>query len=81
MRWDVSITPLLWEEACLSYDSTLGFPDISGFRCGVCYEFPIFNILDRRVLNLYEVPLINMDGTIIAYEKMGFTEKALEKFI
>lgn len=81
LRWDVSITPLLWDEASLSYDSTLGFPDIAGFRCGICYEFPIFSILDRKVLSVYEVPLINMDGTIIAYEKMGFTQKALERFI
>lgn len=47
------------------WDSTMGYHDREGFRCGVCYEFSMFNILTRKNLKLKEKPQIVMEGTYI----------------
>ncbi|AZN43305.1 polysaccharide deacetylase family protein [Paenibacillus albus] len=64
LRWKGPETWQYWEEAGLDYDSTLGYADSPGFRCGVCYEYPVFNLLSREPLNLVEKPLIVMEQTV-----------------
>ena len=44
LRWKAPDTWQGWEEAGLQYDSTLGYSDRPGFRCGTCYEYPVFNL-------------------------------------
>ncbi len=64
LRWT---NPTTWENcsaAGLDYDSTLGFAEHVGFRCGVCYEYPVFSLTARRPLPLREQPLIVMDATL-----------------
>ncbi len=82
LRWDFSITPYLWEKNNLDYDSTLGFADRAGFRCGICYEFTMFDILNRKPFNLKQRPLVVMECTVIAscYEGLGHSEKSLARF-
>jgi hypothetical protein len=47
-----------------------------GFRCGICYEFPLFDIENKTTLNLRERPLIVMDT---ALRKSAVTkEKCIE---
>jgi len=61
LRFDGAVTPSVWERAGLSYDSTLGFADSSGFRCGTCVPFPLFDHAAKRTLRVIERPLICMD--------------------
>ncbi len=61
LRFENPITWQSWEDAGLNYDSTLGFADYIGFRCGTCHEFPVFDLETKRVLHLREIPLIVMD--------------------
>ncbi len=66
--------PQTWrnqESAGLEHDSTLGFAEQIGFRAGTCREYPVFDLLDRRPLNLRERPLIVMDGTLLGYLRLG----------
>lgn len=49
-------------------DSTLSYHDVEGFRCGTGNSYPIFDILERRELNLQERPLIVMDATLTGYQ-------------
>lgn len=72
LRWQTSQTFQNLENAGLQYDSTLTFADRPGFRCGICYEFPAFNIKTRQMLNLKERPLIIMECTIIEKRYMNF---------
>ncbi len=65
LRWQNPETWQNWSDAGLAYDSTLGFADEAGFRCGVCYEYPVFNLRSRQALPLRERPLIVMDATLI----------------
>jgi len=60
-----------WEEVGLTYDSTLGYADHEGFRCGTCHPFAPFDIQQNRPLNLQEVPIIAMDRTLQRYR--GFS--------
>ena len=82
LMYDVAQTPQLWQENGFSYDSTLGYSDKAGFRCGVCYEYRMYDLSNRRVMNLMQRPLIVMDCTIIdkAYENLGFTKAAQDRF-
>lgn len=69
-----------WSENSLEYDSTLGFADHAGFRCGICYEYPVFDLEKRRQMSLRERPLIAMERTVIddAYQGLGTTPAALD---
>lgn len=68
LRFEVPNTWQIWEENNMEWDSTLGYADKEGFRCGVCYEYSVFNILTREKLNLKEKPLIVMDGNHTIYQ-------------
>lgn len=67
LRWSNPETWQAWEDAGLHYDSTLGYPEKPGFRCGICYEYPVFNLKTRQQLKLRERPLVFMDASILDY--------------
>jgi hypothetical protein len=54
-------------------DSTCGYADKEGFRCGTGDEFSVFNILTRKKLRLKERPLIAMDCSLFGYAKYGYS--------
>lgn len=78
LRWSTR-TPAIWNAAGLRYDSTLGYSDHIGFRCGTCREYPMFDLHDRQALDLRQRPLLCMDRTLTAYMGYGFTYAALER--
>ena len=59
------------DAAGLSYDSTLGFAAAPGFRCGTCYEYPVFDLQERRALGLVERPLIAMEASLLDYQGLS----------
>ena len=81
LRWDASRTPMLWESAGYDYDSTLSYADKVGFRCGVCYEYNMYDLVNRKSLKLKQRPLIVMDASVIShkYEGLGYTDEALSR--
>lgn len=79
LRWKGPATWQFWEDAGLNYDSTLSYSDMPGFRCGVCYEYSVFNLETRQQLKLKERPLIVMEQTILHAAYMGLKrQEALE---
>lgn len=76
LRWAAPVTWQAWEDAGLDYDSTLGFAQEVGFRCGTCYDYPVFNVVSRTALRLRERPLIAMDATILEARYMGLQGEA-----
>ncbi|MFC1751843.1 polysaccharide deacetylase family protein [Thermoproteota archaeon] len=68
MRFEAPVTWQIWQDHDLKVDSTVYYPDKEGFRCGVCYEFPAFNFLSRKQLDLIERPLIVMEGSFLDYQ-------------
>jgi len=71
LRWEQPETLQAWDDAGLAYDSSLGYADCPGFRCGTCHEFRAFNVKTQQALNLVERPLILMECSILDSEYMG----------
>lgn len=65
--FEVPRTWQMWEDAGLLEDSTVGYPDVPGFRCGMCVPFPVFNTNTRQQLRLREQPLVAMEVTFAEY--------------
>ena len=74
LRFEVPTTWQCWEDAGLKIDSTCGYADKEGFRCGTGDTFSVFNILTRQQLKLKERPLIVMDGTLFHYQSYNHEE-------
>ncbi len=66
------------QEAGFLYDSTLGYADDAGFRGGLARPFQPFDLIARRKLDLWEVPLVIMDQTFRTYLKLP-VEKVWER--
>lgn len=83
LRYDVITTPGLYESVGLKYDSSLGFADRPGFRCGICNEFNMFDILNKKVLTVKQRPLILMECSVISkrYMGLGYSDEAINKMI
>jgi len=82
LRWRVPLTWSNWSKAGIDYDSTLTYAEHAGFRCGACYEYPVFDLVERKPLPLIEYPLIVMEGSILADTAMGLQgQKALDAII
>lgn len=73
LRWRVGVTWRGWKMAGLTYDSTLGYADFAGFRCGTCREYPGFDPVARQQMGVRIRPLIVMDQSIISAKYMGMT--------
>lgn len=60
--------PNSWEilaKAGFKYDTTLGYPDAVGFRNGMCHPFRPYNLHTNMEINIWEIPLIIMDGVLV----------------
>lgn len=64
LRFAGSSTWQMWDDAGLSSDSTCGYSRYIGFRLGTSRPFKVYNIKQRRKLNLTEYPLIIMDCSL-----------------
>ena len=79
--FDVRNTWKILEENKIQYDLTLGYPEMPGFKCGICYPFHVFDIVNKKKLNLIEIPLIVMDVTLLDYLKNHNFDNELDKII
>lgn len=78
LRFAAPQTWRMWDEAGMAWDSTLGYPEHPGFRCGICCEFPVFDWEGRKILAIREKPLIAMDVTLAQYRRWS-PERALDE--
>jgi peptidoglycan/xylan/chitin deacetylase (PgdA/CDA1 family) len=89
LRWTTT-TPALWDAAGLEYDSTLGYGEHTGFKCGTCREYRMYDLHRRRELQLMQRPLICMECSVIfdmgygvsdlAFDKMEMMKNAAKRF-
>lgn len=66
--------PLTWQTmaaAGISEDSTLGYHDRGGFRCGTSRSFPVFDVSTGKELPVREQPLICMEHSLLAEGYQG----------
>lgn len=70
-----------WEDARISYDSSLGYARSCGFRCGTCHPYPVFSLPRNCELNLVERPLLMMDVALARVHQSGGDAAALSRNI
>lgn len=71
LAFEVPTTWQIWEDLGCDYDMTMAYINESGFRCGICHPFRVFNILTREVLHIKEIPLIVMEDTVVNYMSLS----------
>lgn len=81
LLWQTDRTPRFWHDAGLSYDSTLGFAEHVGFRCGTCHPFPLWDHASRERLDVEEWPLIVMECSLLDEHYMGYAPSRAAKVI
>ncbi len=72
--------PETWEHlsrAGFRYDATFGYADCVGFRNGMCHPFKPYDLRAGREIDILEIPLVIMDGTLDSYMRLD-AEKAWE---
>lgn len=79
LRWDPTLTAVNWSHSSLNYDSSLGYAEHAGFRCGTCYEYRLYDAIGRRPLDVMERPLIAMEVSFFSssYMGLGVSDEAL----
>lgn len=67
LRFKVPETWELLSQSGFKYDATFGYADFAGFRNGMCHPFKPFNLNTEKVIPIWEIPLVIMDGTLFDY--------------
>jgi len=75
LKFELHNTWNFLEKADLKYDTTLGYADCAGFRNGMCHPFYPFNLESNCFMNIMELPLNIMDGSLSFYMRMDFSNK------
>ena len=78
LRWIWPETSYFWSDSFMTYDSSLGYFDSPGFRCGTCHEFEMFDPIAQKRLNIIQRPLIVMDVSIMHYLGLDLSKEGLE---
>lgn len=65
LRFSIEETWKTQIENNIKYDTTLAFADTAGFRAGICSPFRPFDLKRKVKLDIWEIPLIVMDGTLM----------------
>lgn len=73
LRWSHPMTLRAWADAGMTYDSTLGYAEMPGFRCGTCHEFPGFDPERMEILDIRVRPLIAMEASFLSKKYLGVT--------
>ncbi|MEM6644731.1 MAG: polysaccharide deacetylase family protein [Bacteroidota bacterium] len=84
LRYDPRRTPQMHAATGFRVDSTLGFARHEGFRHGTCQPFRLFDVTQMTPLDVWELPLCLMEGTLFvlrglsAEDAWAATERLLE---
>ena len=74
MHFDIKNTFNIIESSGIKYDSTLGYNEREGFRCGTSHPFKSWNFQTDSVYNIVERPLVVMDITFWNYRNKSIDE-------
>ncbi len=61
--------------AGITWDATLGYADVPGFRLGTCRPIRLFDPVSLKPFGIVEHPLILMDGTLSFAKYLGLDER------
>jgi len=73
LHWSAPDTWAYYEQAGIIYDTTLSYADHIGFRCGICYDYPVYNVKKHERYMLREYPLTVMECSGLAERYMNLS--------
>lgn len=68
LRFSLPETWRIMDKVGFKTDSSMMYAKEPGFRCGICYTFPVFDFEGRKRLKLEESPLIFMESRFLGKE-------------
>lgn len=71
LRFDINKTINVWQNCGVKNDSTLGYNEREGFRCGTCHEYYLYDLKNDCISTVQEHPLIVMEKTLFTYRKQN----------
>lgn len=71
LRWSALYSPGYQDLIGLNYDTTLGYAEKPGFRCGICYEYSMYDLYNREPLKIIQRPLVLMEQSVLSSSYMG----------
>jgi hypothetical protein len=71
LMFQMPLTLKIHKECGLKYDSTLGYAGHEGFRNSYCMPFKLYDFENDRMIDVWEIPLTVMDGTLFSYRKLN----------
>jgi peptidoglycan/xylan/chitin deacetylase (PgdA/CDA1 family) len=74
LRFKVPDTWTILSKAGFKYDTTLAYAEMIGFRNGMCHPFKPFNLNINKEIDILEIPLIIMDGTLSKYMHLNLNK-------
>ncbi len=74
LGFDVDHTISVWQDNGIENDSTLGFAEHEGFRCGTCHEYNLYDLKNDRQSTVRESPLIVMEWTLFHYRRKNIED-------
>lgn len=75
LRWETPTTLAVLQQANIDVDSSMGFADSVGFRCGTCHEYRAFDVRNMVPCKITIRPLIAMETTVFSESYLGINEK------
>ncbi|MCB2354007.1 polysaccharide deacetylase family protein [Clostridium estertheticum] len=74
LSFNAQKTWAIQEKNGINYDTTLCFPDKAGFKVGYCLPYKPYDLAKDRIMDIWEIPLIVMDGSLMQYMHLDFEE-------
>ena len=83
LRWSHPVTMHILNNHGVTHDSTLGYHDCAGFRCGTSIEYTAIDPCTKEVLPLLIRPLIAMESALLPDKKKQVSdfEELYSKFV
>lgn len=83
LRWSHPKTLRSLERLNVSSDSTLGYHDYAGFRCGTSHDYSAIDPVTKKDTKIRIRPLIAMESTLLPLDKNDITrfELLLKQFV
>lgn len=71
------------QQCGIKYDTTVGFAEHEGYRNSYCYPFHPYNFDNDTMMDIWEFPLIVMDGTLFYYREHNYESamKSIENLL
>ena len=69
LRFSFRHTPQIIQQLDLIEDSSIGFADRIGFRCGTGFAYHLYDFENEKAFNFLEMPLVFMDSALFTESK------------